>query len=105
MAANKRKSKSLIVPFHKRFNIDVGIDEAQKRFVNRVLIIVPRYIRSKGSLGAYEIRLRHIAYLLGERYHGEFALRQKVAFGDQFCPGKFSEKRAERYSGQPDKHH
>lgn len=40
------ESKQPIPPFHQRFNIEVGIEEAQQRFMNRVLNRTPVYIKA-----------------------------------------------------------
>jgi hypothetical protein len=40
------ESKQPVPPFHHRFNIEVGIDEAQKRFINRVINKVEQDLES-----------------------------------------------------------
>jgi hypothetical protein len=63
-------------PFHERFDIDVGIDEARQRFINRVSnLVLDRTYYGLGDLdrvtnkGGNRIEsLREVASALGDRY-------------------------------------
>lgn len=78
MAKNQRRKEHPKLPFHKRFDIDVAVDDARQHFINRVLTIVPRFMRGHHTIEAYKLKLRHIAYLLGERYYLELTLENCV---------------------------
>jgi len=73
----KGKNKQPRVPptFHQRFNIEVGIEETQKRFVNRIINKVGEHFPRLGRLSPGQSRyeyagkyLRNVAYRLGEPY-------------------------------------
>lgn len=72
--------------FHERFGIDLGVDEAKRRFVNRVknalFSQVMRYVTYKhGSLTADSLE-QHICQKLGERWKGSGSLGNLI--GDNF---------------------
>ena len=50
--------------FHERFNIDVGLEEAKKRFVNRVFTVI--YQDCMYSLGSYGETRQTVLFLLGK---------------------------------------
>jgi hypothetical protein len=60
--ADQRRTR----PFHERFGIDVGTDEAQRRFMNRVLNTI---LDGFSGTEFYDLH-RHIAGALGERFRG-----------------------------------
>ncbi len=56
-------------PFHERFDIEVGADEAKRRFVNRVSnIIFDHFVYSRVSVNDREELKRLIISALGDRY-------------------------------------
>jgi hypothetical protein len=62
--------KAIPLTFHERFEIDVGIDEAKNRFLNRVKNYIFRnYLEndSDGTINQDEIRW-HVANALGDEY-------------------------------------
>jgi hypothetical protein len=66
-----KKSKKPIPPFHQRFNIEVGIDEARKRFTNRIINKVEQDLDSLlkyDSLEPYKGAMYNAASKLGMEY-------------------------------------
>jgi len=60
-------------PFHQRFNIEVDREEAEKRFINRIINQLDKWFPSLGETGdyggyEYEYSRRNIAYRLGQKY-------------------------------------
>lgn len=56
-------------PFHERFEIEVGLDEARRRFVNRVSnTIYSGILRQDLSLDERRLGYKYVANELGERY-------------------------------------
>ena len=71
--------------FHERFEIDLGVDEAKRRFVNRVLNFLIDDIRifacEEYGLNGWGSLERHICSRLGERWsHGCLSLVVKSDF-------------------------
>ena len=59
-------SSENVRPFHKRFDIDVPLEEAQKRFINRILGSLPGYLEGGIDLEDLRILLGLVAFRLGE---------------------------------------
>jgi len=73
--------------FHQRFRIDLGVDEAKRRFVNRVnnalVSQVMRFAAKKyGVEGASSLE-QHICQILGERWTGWGCLEERM--GNNFA--------------------
>lgn len=65
------ESKQPVSPFYQRFNIEVGIDEARKRFINRVLNKVEQDLGSlvrQSTVGHYKKAMYNAANKLGIEY-------------------------------------
>lgn len=65
------ESKSQIPPFHQRFNIQVGIEEAQSRFINRVMNKIEQDLESLlkfGPVGHNKEAMYNVASRLGVEY-------------------------------------
>ena len=71
--------------FHQRFNIEVGIEEARERFVNRVKNIVPRYLAGIRTGNEYKFCLRHLSYQLGRAYYADFKFVNLVGHSFHDC--------------------
>lgn len=73
------ESKQPVPPFHQRFNIEVGIDEAHKRFINRV---INKMEQDLGGLvryrreGLYEEAMYHATTKLGVEYTEDLSFRE-----------------------------
>lgn len=67
-----RKASGTPPQFHKRFNIDFGLEEAKQRFMVRVSNEVQPFIQ-KADSGNLQIRLR-LATLLGTDYYQGFSI-------------------------------
>ncbi len=71
---NPRKENSILEPqthFHERFEIEIGIDEAKRRFVNRVRNKIFGQLLGEDKSSYYIIHretLRDLAHGLGEEY-------------------------------------
>ena len=72
--------------FHERFDIDVGVEEAQRRFVNRAFNLVIDFIDRNhfdgtrlSSYGISQFELtNHVATVMGERYEDHDLLESYV---------------------------
>lgn len=72
-------------PFYQRFNIEVGIDEARKRFTNRVINRVEQYLKGfvqYRAFGYYRKAMCNAANRLGIQYVDSHMLRDY--FGNKF---------------------
>lgn len=81
------KQPHAIPPFHQRFNIQVGIDEAKRRFVNRVVNKIeesfPALVILEGLPAEYVTEaLVNVATRLGKKYKDEWLFYQY--FGADF---------------------
>lgn len=71
LESESNEQPAVIPPFHRRFNIKVNREEAEKRFINRIINQVDqclRDLRNMGSDGPVNPAARNIAYKLGQRY-------------------------------------
>ncbi len=90
MTKSSRKSS-----FHFRFNIDVPVDETEKRFINRLrnfirdrFTILDEYYQTLDEYREWDIKysrygvLRHVASVLGQEFDTTWSLRNYI--GDDF---------------------
>lgn len=73
--------KRQIHPFHQRFNIQVGIEEAQARFINRVINKVEQDLESLlrySTTGHYEEAMYNAATKLGVEYDASHMFHKYV---------------------------
>jgi len=70
----KRKKSSQPHPFHRRFNIDVGLPEAQRRFINRVKnqIFHAFFVMDEKLKGKKWWYVRNVANNFGEEWRGSY---------------------------------
>lgn len=71
--------------FHQRFNIDLGVDEAKRRFVNRASILVIHegfYRLARRDISNADVFERFICKKLGEKYKGYACL--STILGEDF---------------------
>jgi len=76
------ESKQSIPPFHQRFSVQVNLEYAQERFINRIINgITEHYEELERSLMFYpwkEVSLQNVASTLGKRYDSEFTFSNYV---------------------------
>lgn len=60
--------------FHERFNIEVGLEAARERFINRLFNLIDEeflgFTKKQCNLSEYVTAFKYIAYKLGIRYKG-----------------------------------
>lgn len=75
--------------FHERFEIDLGVDEAKRRFVNRVLNFIINDIHivacQRDDLNGWASLERHICSKLGERWNGLGCLSSVINVDFEKC--------------------
>jgi hypothetical protein len=82
------ESKQPVPPFHQRFNIEVGIDEAQKRFINRVINKVEQDLGSlvrQSTVGENKKAMYNAANKLGLGYYSGHTFSLYVSYGFYEC--------------------
>ena len=71
--------------FHQRFDLEVGAEEAKRRFVNRVLNYIGESVSDRPSSKAQHL-MKEIAYTLGER---RFYILSPHEVLDRYLQGDF----------------
>jgi hypothetical protein len=81
-ANNQKRSRqaNVVPPFHQRFNIEIGLEEAQERFMNRVHNMMPAIFHG-AKVNDHTLPWR-LANTLGIEYQG--ADRLEAYLGDDF---------------------
>jgi len=79
-------------PFHKRFNVEVALDEAQRRFIERVRTLTWALIRNAYSLDRKDMNalLQAVNFHLGERHRSIHHPSELVSQWDAFVGQDFS---------------
>lgn len=79
-------------PFHKRFNIEVGLNEARRRFIERVRTLTWTFIGDAYALERKDMNalLQAINFHLGERHHPVYHPSELMEQWDTFVGDSFS---------------
>ena len=79
-------------PFHKRFNIDIGVDEARKRFVERIRTLTWSLINQLYRTDRQDMNslLQAINFHLGERHHPVVHPSDLIKHWDAFVGDEFT---------------
>lgn len=79
-ANQKKNTQPHVRPFHQRFNIEIDLEEAQRRFMNRVNNLLP-YCFNRATTNDHQLPWK-LATILGMEYRGENKL-------EHFLPNDF----------------
>jgi hypothetical protein len=83
-----KETKQPVSPFHQRFNLEVGIDEARNRFVNRVINKVDQdlgYLEQPIMSGHYQEATYNAAIKLGVKYSQYFPFSHYASHNFHNC--------------------
>ncbi len=84
--ANQGAGNNQPLPFHQRFNIEVNMEAARQRFINRLFNLLDDdflgFTRKQCALQEYVEAFKHVSYKLGIRYDGNNTLEYYA--GDDF---------------------
>ncbi len=76
--ANQGVGNNQPLPFHHRFNVEVELEAAKQRFINRLFNLIDEdflgFTRKQCNLSEYKAAFKYVAFKLGIRYDGNNTL-------------------------------